>query len=49
MILTCDRKTVEIDFMIVIIEVFIQPSITTIVLVVFNTITPTLLLYVICY
>ena len=49
MILTCDRKIINIYFRIVIIEVVIQPIITTIVLVVFTTITPTLFLYVIFY
>ena len=46
MILTCDRKIIDIYFGIVIIEFVIQPIITTIVLVVFTGITPTLFLYV---
>ena len=49
MILTCDRKIIDIYFGIVIIKVFIEPIITTIVIVIFPTITTTLFLYVICY
>ena len=49
MILTCDRKIIEIDFRIVTTEVVIQPIITTIILIVFTAITPTLFLCVICY
>ena len=49
MILTCDRKIIDIYFGIVIIEVFIEPIITTIVIVIFPTITTTVFLYVICY
>ena len=49
MILTCDRKIIDIYFGIVIIEVFIESIITTIVIVIFPTITTTFFLYVICY
>ena len=49
MILTCDKKIIEIDFGIIIFEFIIQPIITTIVLVISTTTTPTIFLYVICY